>query len=303
MAAHSPTLTPSGPSAREQLFAALAQSYPTHRIAESFLLRSLWRMAFYAFRPRRPFAMRTSHYAVLVKPERTHLTRKLVRRGCWERFETEVMVGHLKPGMTVVDAGANFGHYTMVAGRHVGPGGRVIAFEPHPSLHADLMANIRLNGLENVEAINGALGAKEGTLDLVIDGGNPGGHSLIPEAVLVEGGRVSTPVHRLDDFMAGRPRPVGLIKMDTQGAEGLIIEGGKTVLAEDRPVVLMEYWPEMLAKSGYEPVDFLRQFTDLGYGIETLLGDRKQAASPEDVLRLSRERGSYVDLLMTPARP
>lgn len=63
--------------------------------------------------------------------------------------------------------------------------------------------------------------------------------------------------------------------MDIQGTDGLIIEGGRIVLAEDRPVILTEYWPGMLAKSGYEPVAFLRRFTGRGYRIEALADDRR----------------------------
>jgi hypothetical protein len=130
---------------RDRAFEAFAAWYPTERIGDSKMLRPVWRGAFYALRPRAAFRMRTKHYDVLVKPGQRHLTRKLIRRGHWEAFETEVMLDILRPGMTFVDGGANFGHYSLTAARCVGPGGVVHAFEPHPDLYADLQANIALN--------------------------------------------------------------------------------------------------------------------------------------------------------------
>jgi len=66
-------------------------------------------------------------------------------------------------GKTFVDAGANFGIYTMVASKLVGQSGRVIAFEPTAESFEVLRRNIALNGLTNVLAVQGALSDKAGT--------------------------------------------------------------------------------------------------------------------------------------------
>ena len=56
----------------------------------------------------------------------------------------------MTPGECLVDVGANLGLFTMVASRHLGPQGRVIAFEPNQKIFADLAANLAANGCTNV---------------------------------------------------------------------------------------------------------------------------------------------------------
>src|SRR5262249_6754035 len=48
----------------------------------------------------------------------------------YERHLTAALRAALRPGDTFLDLGANMGYYTMLAASRVGPGGRVIAFEP-----------------------------------------------------------------------------------------------------------------------------------------------------------------------------
>ena len=50
--------------------------------------------------------------------------------GTYEPLETRLVAAFLKPGMTVVDIGANIGYYTALAASKVGPEGRIYAIEP-----------------------------------------------------------------------------------------------------------------------------------------------------------------------------
>ncbi|MBK8793865.1 MAG: FkbM family methyltransferase [Holophaga sp.] len=63
----------------------------------------------------------------------------------------------LKPGMVVVDAGANFGELTLIAAKQVGPTGHVYSFEPVPSIFQVLNRNIVANGFNHVHAQNTGL--------------------------------------------------------------------------------------------------------------------------------------------------
>ena len=62
---------------------------------------------------------------------------------------------------------------------------------------------------------------------------HPGDHHL------GDGGEPVTAV-TLDELTAGDARPVGLIKIDVQGAELLVLAGAARVIAEDRPAIFME---------------------------------------------------------------
>jgi len=68
----------------------------------------------------------------------------------------------LSPGKVFVDAGANFGIYTLLASKIVGEAGRVISFEPSSRVFPVLRRNITLNGFKNVLAFPIALTDKPG---------------------------------------------------------------------------------------------------------------------------------------------
>jgi FkbM family methyltransferase len=70
----------------------------------------------------------------------------------------------LMPGSTVVDIGANFGAFAVLAGSIVGLQGRVIAFEPIAKTFARLQKNIELNGLNNVDCHQAAIDSGEGPI-------------------------------------------------------------------------------------------------------------------------------------------
>jgi FkbM family methyltransferase len=75
----------------------------------------------------------------------------------------------LNPGDTVVDIGANIGSFTVLAAKVVGPGGRVISFEPVSATFARLEENVALNGYSNVECRQAAVDGREGTLPIHVD--------------------------------------------------------------------------------------------------------------------------------------
>src|SRR6266550_7977529 len=79
-----------------------------------------------------------------------------------EHYEPELtyLEKVLSPGKTFIDAGANFGVYTLVAGKIVGETGRVLAFEPSVQSFPVLHHNIALNGLMNASAYRLALSEK-----------------------------------------------------------------------------------------------------------------------------------------------
>ena len=63
----------------------------------------------------------------------------------------------IEPGDVVVDVGADIGALTVPLARAVGPAGRVLAFEPQPTVFQNLCANLALNDLLHVQAFNAAL--------------------------------------------------------------------------------------------------------------------------------------------------
>ena len=86
----------------------------------------------------------------------------------FERMETEFVKRLLRRDMTVVDAGAHHGLYTLLASKRVGWDGKVIAIEPSPRECQRLEKHLRMNRCSNTELVPCALGEDPGETDLFL---------------------------------------------------------------------------------------------------------------------------------------
>lgn len=137
----------------------------------------------------------------------------------------------LAPGECFVDIGANLGLFTMVASRHLGSEGRVIAFEPNQKTFADLAGNLAANGCTNVVTL--CAGVSNATARVAFDPG-PAGHSGVAHisesgssAIMVLGGRQVADL--ILNIAAGRRIT---IKIDVEGHENQVIEALMPLLGE-----------------------------------------------------------------------
>ena len=61
---------------------------------------------------------------------------------------------------------------------------------------------------------------------------------------------------------------ISVIKLDTQATEHRVLAGSRALLERDRPVILIEYWPQGLRDRGDDPLEILTGFRKLGYELE-----------------------------------
>jgi FkbM family methyltransferase len=225
--------------------------------------------------------------------------------GIYEEYETELFKGLLEPGKVVVDIGANIGHYTLIAARIVGDSGHVYAFEPDPHNYDLLVKNVGLNGFNNVTAVNMALSNEKGSLTLFLDKYNLGAHSLSADNVLMSAGAVEVETATLDSFLAeeaGREK-VDILKVDTQGAEGLILEGAQKLLDEDDLIMLMELWPFGLRNAGYDPATLIINLDKLGFSFMVIdkSSEEAKAMTSADIIEMCavmKRSDEHVDLFL-----
>ena len=165
----------------------------------------------------------------------------LMLDGFWEMWLTQFLAQKVKPGMTVVDVGANYGYYTLLMGDAVGATGHVIAVEPNPEAAALLAESVALNGFgSRTRLVPQALGAQPGTALLFAPDGEPKNALLVAQTDLPGGRTQEVPVTTLDALVLDGPR-IDLIKIDAEGAEQAIVAGMHEVLARDRPTLVLEY--------------------------------------------------------------
>ena len=216
-----------------------------------------------------PKIVRVGEIQLAINP-REHIMSGLLALGFYENFERLVFDRVLKPGMVVLDIGANVGLYTALAAARVGEEGAVFAFEPEPKNHSLLQETIRLNGFRNVHAHEVAVSDVPGTVKLYLSDENMGDHRIYGEDTGREA--VEVPMVVLDDFLAScGSRKVDVVKMDIQGAEEKAIAGMERILAENAELsILTEFWPWGVRRCGGDPSRLLRKFRELGFDVYQL---------------------------------
>ena len=152
-----------------------------------------------------------------------------------EYFEQEIALFSqiVKPGMMVLDVGANIGATAIPLCQFTGPGGQVSAYEPEPDLFKLLHINCNLNAIKNAMLYNVALGAyshsaKMPKLDLSQPGNFGGGSVGI--------GDVDVPVLALDG-VAGQCH---FMKVDAEGHEYEVLQGAQKLIMRERPILYVE---------------------------------------------------------------
>jgi len=162
----------------------------------------------------------------------------------------------VRPGMTVIDVGANLGLYTVLLSRLVGPAGRVISFEPDPYLFGLLMRNCALNGCANVEAHNLALGSGRSRLVLRKRIFNSGANTLGASDNRFFPSAVEVGVVSIDEFLP--TLQPDLVKIDVQGWEIEVLKGMQQTLTTSANIALyLEFFPKGLRQAGYSADELL----------------------------------------------
>jgi len=173
----------------------------------------------------------------------------LLRGGFYEPECTDLFRRSLTKGDTVIDIGANIGWYTLLAGKTVGPTGKVVACEPEPHNFELLEKSVQLNRLTNVIAVEKCVTDTNGETTLHVSATNAGGHSILQTSSSVRDVKVdSVTIDRLCDQL--NLDRVELIKMDAEGSEPLIFMGAGSLLSRTQPrYILMEYSPSAWQES------------------------------------------------------
>jgi FkbM family methyltransferase len=218
-------------------------------------------------------------FKMYLPTEDAGITPHLILEGFWEAWAANCFLRALRPGMTVVDVGANVGYYTLLASRAVGPTGRVYAFEPEPRNFGLLRRTILANGLHWVTASNKALWDKTGTslLFTSTQQGYCGGHTMIEYPETSSRPRIEIETITLDEFLADHPR-VDVMKIDAEGAEPRILDGMRGVVeASPGLKVLMEFSPRFVRSAGCDPEQFIDELEGMGFSIRLIQHDGRLA--------------------------
>jgi FkbM family methyltransferase len=205
------------------------------------------------------------------------------------RYEIELFESLVRPGMVILDVGANIGYFAVTAARNVGDSGKVYAFEPEPHNFELLRKNLELNGIANVTTVKKAVSDSDSSRVLFVSRYNLGSHSFSSDNAPDSEGSVEVETVTLDGFRASVMDGGGadLLKMDCQGAESLIVDGARRLLAESAPMIVLECWPYGLRTMGSSAAELVGKLESLGYSIWVLDEDAR-SMDPLDQSVVSR---------------
>jgi FkbM family methyltransferase len=175
----------------------------------------------------------------------------------YERDVVDIVERLTRPGWTVLDIGANIGAHALRFSKLVGRTGRVYAFEPMEYAFGKLTRNISLNREGNIDAIRLALS------DRNADHQHVAYRSSWATSGQRRTERATVDFRRLDDWcLEHGVADVHVIKLDVDGHELQVVEGGLATIERCRPVMLVEAGAWHFTSSERNP---LRVLGDRGY--------------------------------------
>ena len=250
-------------------------------------------------------------YKMVVDSADFGFSAHLMLDGFWEMWLTELIARTVKPGMTVIDVGANLGYFTLLMAELCGDTGKVHAFEPNPAIAGRLRKSCVVNGfLDRVTIHEDALGEDEAAaFMLMVPDGYPSGAYLIPAEPGHEGDMINarglvtsaTPgelirTRRLDSYPEFDQ--IDVIKIDAEAAEQAIWHGMASLLRrQHKPITI---FLEFTACRYAQPDTFLDEIVADGFSlgcvnhggdVQRLTKDEILAFSPIEDQMLVLQRG------------
>ncbi|MBN1464394.1 FkbM family methyltransferase [candidate division KSB1 bacterium] len=231
--------------------------------------------------------LKGDQFILMTTNQTNYLTKKVFWGGIedYEYPTVSVFLELIQDMNCFMDIGANIGYYSLMAAR-LNPRITVHAFEPLPSAFLFLQKNIELNQLNNITAYRLALSDRAGEAEFFATKmakamyleHHISGTSNLARAKDSFSEAIKVNTQTLDSFVKDYSiRAVDLLKLDTEGTENLILNGGRELIAEKKPIIISEILP---GKIENELDEFYRENNYLYY-----------AAKPEGLIAVDSLSG------------
>jgi FkbM family methyltransferase len=173
-----------------------------------------------------------------------------------DRENIRLINNHVRPGMKVLEVGANIGFYTLHLSGLVGGKGIIYAFEPDKDNFKFLKRLMKNRG--NVRLVNAACGEKSGVTYLYKSEKMNVDHQVYESGELRQ--KVEIMMMSVDDYFKGEKNDIGLVKIDVQGYDCFVFKGMKETLARSSDTLIIgELWPYGLKRAGSSTDEYLSE--------------------------------------------
>jgi FkbM family methyltransferase len=153
-----------------------------------------------------------------------------------ESDNLDFLKSYIKKNITVIDVGANIGYFTIEISKYLDSSSRVIAIEPSPTNFSRMQKVVKEKKLApRISLVLAGLSEASGWGSLEIDPSNPANHKISEE----QNAAKSVELQTLDGITENLHN-VALVKIDVQGYELTVLKGGKRLLREQSPALLIE---------------------------------------------------------------
>ncbi|HVS46398.1 MAG TPA: FkbM family methyltransferase [Verrucomicrobiae bacterium] len=233
--------------------------------------------------------LRTANrYKMFVDSRDVSIAPHLILDGVYEEHTDAAIKSLIKPGMKILEIGANVGVFTLLLCHRTGSRGSVLAFECDPALAQIARDNIEVNGFTHIGSIDErAVSDCPGTLSFYTAERHRGGGTLveglqqIPQLRSGERRQIEVQATTIDAMLNDRPEGFDFVKIDAEGAESAIIQGGKRLFANrGKPLFcMMEFAPRFFSGSGANPLEQLEELASFGFRF-TRIDERKRKIVP-----------------------
>lgn len=184
----------------------------------------------------------------------------------------------LKIGDIIIDAGANIGSHTIAYARAVGETGKVLAFEPNPRAYECLLYN--MNPFPWVSCFLSGLGDSMAWHS--VNQHENAGMAWLNSASSGKDVVITNTIDRI--IFQNDYKRLNYIKIDCEGFEVEILEGGKDAIEKYKPLMLIEINRGALARRGFDESVIFKLLTLWGYAYSNVYPGQPMAGEQYDIL-------------------
>jgi FkbM family methyltransferase len=203
------------------------------------------------------------HGQILYFPNDVYMGVMLRDFGEYSDGEVDLFRQIVRPGDIVVEVGANLGVHTIPLAKMAGPTGKVLAFEPQLRIYHLLCGNLGINNLDNVIALNTALGDSCGTSYVpLLDYDSPGNFGGVPiDQPQLDRSQTRAVARATLDSIGDQLSSLRLLKADVEGMEAEVLVGAERLIRRTKPFLYVEN--DRRSKSSH----LLKVMFDLNYRV------------------------------------